>query len=288
MYVLERNRAVEFWHALMGPADPEIAKEEAPDSIRALFGISLQQNAVMGAPDVETAEIQIMSIFASSPPFPTAELPSDPYAYTSETSETHMNGSQRNGSVRSKSSSGSDPISPNGKSPFRARALPSTHASPDIVPRMSRAAALRVGLVDSTAQPRRRLATAESIAKTFDGVPGHKRRESIPVASTAPPAVAPRMTRAASLRLGQSVEPTALVPKGIAKAKSTGAAPLNTFEGVPGHKRRESIPVASTKPPTVQPRTNRSAELRVNKEAAPPSSFNCKSYCVMMHGGDLT
>jgi hypothetical protein len=55
------------------------------------------------------------------------------------------------------------------------------------------------------------------------------------------------------------------------------------FEGVPGHKRRESIKVASTAAPTVAPRPNRSSLLRAQKMAAaagspgpggaPPSSF---------------
>ena len=61
----------------MGPEDPEVAKQEAPNSIRALYGLSKEQNAVMGAPDAETAEIQVLSIFASSPPFPTADLVGD-------------------------------------------------------------------------------------------------------------------------------------------------------------------------------------------------------------------
>jgi hypothetical protein len=279
VYVLERRRAVEVWHALMGPADPEVAKQNAPDSIRALYGISQEQNAVMGAFDVETAEIQIASIFASSPPFPTTELPTDSYpgdVYASDPLEGHVDGSEHAGSVQSKSTDSTARHS-EGKTQFRARTLPPTHVNPDIAPRMSRAAALRIGIVDPSTQQKRYPATAASIAKTFAGVPGHKRTGTIPVASTAPPAVAPRMTRAASLRLGQAVEPTALKPKSIAKAKSTGTVPtaLDTFDGVPGHKRRDTIAVTSTKPPTVQPRTNRSAELRVKKEAAPPSSFNC-------------
>lgn len=279
MYVLERRRAVQVWHTLMGPADPDVAKQEAPNSIRAVFGLCKEQNAVMGAPDAETAEIQIQSIFASSPPFPTTDLPSDPYAYTSDPAQANGSDAPQTESVRSRSSHGTNGTahgSSEGKSAFKARALPPTHASPDIVPRMSRAAALRAGIVDPAAQQRRYPATAESVARTFAGVPGHKRSETITVASTAPPVVAPRMTRAASLRLGQPVAATPMRPKAIEKAKSAGAVPAATFDGVPGHKRRESIAVASTKPPTVQPRSNRSAELRVHKEAAPPSSFNCK------------
>ncbi|KAK7690037.1 hypothetical protein QCA50_006682 [Cerrena zonata] len=149
---------------------------------------------------------------------------------------------------------------------------------------MSRAAALRQGIVLDA--PKRVAATKESLAKTFANVPGHKRSETISVASTAPPAVAPRMTRAASLRLGQkpAEQPrrASLAGAGFAVNGSNGikgaaekkVANGNTFEGVPGHKRRESIQVASTRPPTVAPRLNKSASLRVQKDsAAPPSSF---------------
>jgi hypothetical protein len=47
----------------------------------------------------------------------------------------------------------------------------------------------------------------------------------------------------------------------------------NTFDGVPGHKRRETISVASTAEPVVAPRQNRSAALRAQKEGPPPSAF---------------
>ncbi|KAG5718900.1 Thioredoxin domain-containing protein 3 like protein, partial [Termitomyces sp. T112] len=77
VYVLERRRAVEVWATLMGNADPQVARADAPHSLRALFGNDLAQNAVMGSPDTPTAELQIASIFASSPPFPTTELPAD-------------------------------------------------------------------------------------------------------------------------------------------------------------------------------------------------------------------
>ncbi|KAI0086475.1 hypothetical protein BDY19DRAFT_894627 [Irpex rosettiformis] len=266
VYVLERRRAVEVWHSLMGDVDPDIAREETSNSLRALYGITKDKNAVMGSPDTETAEIQIQSIFASSPPFPSSELPDvgspDPFAsFTSGTDDSR----QRTLSDKSRSS-GSD------KAKFRARPVPATHATPDIVPRMSRAASLRAGIIEE--KPKRFPATPESLKKTFAGVPGHKRAEVIQVASTAPPVVAPRMTRAAALRLGQPVP-----------AKSERRASMNitasateVFDGVPGHKRRESIPVASTRPPTVAPRSNRSAELRVLKDAAsPPSSFQFRS-----------
>ncbi|KAI0768990.1 hypothetical protein BD413DRAFT_86154 [Trametes elegans] len=279
VYVLERRRAVEVWHSLMGDPDPEVARTETPNSIRALYGISAAQNAVMGSTDAQVAEVQIQSIFASSPPFPTTELPDVGHDYdnlpagslrsvSSSVLSALRNGRSENGyatsSVTGTSTNGT------GKPGFKARALPATHAAPDIVPRMSKAAALRVGIpIEHT---KRAPPTKERLAQTFANVPGHKRTETISVASTAPPVVAPRMTRAASLRLGIKPEEK---PR---RAATTGAAaatkdPKTTFDGVPGHKRRETIAVASTRPPTMAPRLNKSATLRQQKEAAPPSSF---------------
>jgi len=133
------------------------------------------------------------------------------------------------------------------------------------------------------------------------------------VASTAPPAIAPRLTKAAALRLGleQPATPpgkkrmsiSGRPPKGVGLGRSINGdvkagSPLtpqkgstasaneadgeeteteatrkkNTFEGVPGHKRRESFSVSSTKPPTITPRLNKSAALR-QEGRPPPSSF---------------
>lgn len=309
----------------MGNPDPEIARQETPNSLRALYGISREQNGIMGSTDSPQAEMQILSIFASSPPFPTHDLPEvDSVGHTQQPTKpttTHSNanftGNLSSAAVSLLESLSIKPLagasSENGYAPstatnpstvggktsngtgngsgkattFKARVLPATHEKPDIAPRMSRAAALRQGIIIDA--PKRVAATKESLAKTFANVPGHKRSETISVASTAPPAVAPRMTRAASLRLGQkpAEQPrrASLAGAGFAVNGSNGVkgaekkvANGNTFEGVPGHKRRESIQVASTRPPTVAPRLNKSASLRVQKDsAAPPSSFMCTS-----------
>lgn len=300
VYVLERRRAVEVWHTVMGDEDPEIARQETPNSIRALYGISKEQNAVMGSPDGPTAEIQVLSIFASSPPFPPTELPDvdsvtggSLRSVSSAVLEALRQGSEINGngyaasSTTNTSTINGDGEMRNRKSSFKARPLPVTHDKPDIVPRMSKAAALRAGIVLDG--PKRVVATKESLAKTFANVPGHKRAEAIPVASTAPPTIAPRMTRAASLRLGQKPAPKPTRPRAStadgdvtngATVKKTAA---ETFEGVPGHKRRESISVASTKAPTVAPRLNKSAALRVQKDSAPPTSFMFRAPSNGMH-----
>jgi hypothetical protein len=280
VYVLERRRSVEVWNTLMGDQDPEIAREDAPTSLRALYGISQHQNGLMGSSDVHIAEIQIASLFASSPPFPTTDLPDERYGSTRSLSSSVLAALQRatldEGYAASSATSttGSNgKLTSNGKPVFRARPVPATTANPDIMPRSTRSAALRAGLaVDKVPSAPRVPPTKERLAQTFANIPGHKRAESIAVASTAAPAIAPRMTRAAALRLGIPPE-----PQSRRRSMSSNDLAKNTFDGVPGHKRRESIAVASVQAPTMAPRLNKSAALRARKSDAPPTSFMCKS-----------
>lgn len=249
---------------------------------------------MMGSPDAATAEIQIASLFASSPPFPATE---DFSGDITDPTLLDLNG----GSMRSITSSVAsalrrDSTSRSGASAtppgvvrtssggFKARVIPNTHDKPSIAPRSSRAADLRAGIITESSDRKVRVApTKEALKQMFMDVPGHKRSGSIAVASTAPPALVPRMTRAAALRLGQTpVEsPSKARRQSLDMAANKEKADLKAmFEGVPGHKRRESIAVASTKAPTMAPRLNKSAALRAQKDAerAPPSSFMCKSF----------
>lgn len=339
VYVLERRRAVQVLLTLM----PSL------------------NDAIIGAKHEEQAEIQIASLFASSPPFPTSDLPAadeelgsndefDPgsvRSFDSAILEALKLGLSAPPGVLTPSSGSSDVRapqfsarpslssngSPNGKQPFRARPLPKTHLTPDISPRTTKAALLRQGLaadgskasplksrmsIASTGRipPRREKENAaekemekERIKRTFAGVPGHKRSETLTVASTAPPTIAPRLTKAAALRLGLA-QPA--LPPGRRRASTAGSVTngkaavsthvpavssqksdvpsdtegegedtetergrerKNIFDGVPGHKRRQSISVASTtEAPSIVPRTNRTAALR-KQGGPPPSSF---------------
>ena len=277
VYVLERRGAVEAWQNLMGDADPEVAREHQPGSLRALYGISAVQNAIMGSPDNETAEIQIASLFASSPPFPVSDLP-DSGSMRSENSSVlralRVSASSEAGYSQSTATNPSTVgESKRSRPSFKARPLPSTHVKPDIVPRTTKAASLRAGVpVEQKPSGPRRPLSKEALAKTFANVPGHKRTGTIVVASTAPPVVAPRMTRAASLRLGQQPPQKPMRSTTSDTAARTRRVTEGTFDGVPGHKRRETISVASTKAPTVAPRTNKSAALRAMKDNTPPPS----------------
>jgi hypothetical protein len=295
VYVLERRRAIEVWNTIMGDADPQIAREQSPSSLRALYGITRDQNAIMGSPDVEIAEIQIASLFVSSPPYPISNLPEEYSASLRSVSSTLPSHSPRRVQTSNSGHSAAGSSATNGtqqRTPFKAREIPISHVSPTIVPRTTRAADLRAGVtppkVERSPGPRTP-PSKEAQQKMFANIPGHKRSSVIAVASTAPPVVAPRMTRAASLRISGAPPPRPVRPKPIitlaqAKAKAQEEARVaavlkeaqaRTFDGVPGHKRRESFSVASTKAPAVSPRQNRAAVLRTSKDTPPPSSYQC-------------
>lgn len=340
VYILERRRAVQVLLTLM----PSL------------------NDAIIGAKHEEQAEIQIASLFASSPPFPTSDLPAsddelvsndefDPGSVRSidsailEALKLGLNAppgiftpSSGSSDARTPQFSARPSLSSNGspyeKQQFRARPLPKTHLTPDISPRTTKAALLRQGLAadGSKASPlKSRMSTAstgriplprrekenaaekemekERIKRTFAGVPGHKRSDTLTVASTAPPTITPRLTKAAALRLGlaQPALPpgrrrasmagsvtdgkVAISANGPAVSSQTSCSPSdaggegedteterrrerkNIFDGVPGHKRRQSIPVTSTtEAPSIVPRTNKTAALR-KQGGPPPSSF---------------
>ena len=299
----------------MGDADPQVARQVSPTSLRALYGINMEQNAVIGSLDVDTAEIQIASLFVSSPPFPTSDLPSDystdrnalttdSLRSTSSSLVSSSNNTQPplSFSTSTTSASGHSPAgsssrtngSSSRRTSFKAREIPPSHVMPTISPRTTRAADLRAGIVQPKIERSpgpRTPPSKEAMRRMFEDVPGHKRRESIPVASTLAPTISPRMSRAASLRISGAPPPRPIRPKPIitlAQAKAKAAeeerakaalkeAQARTFQGVPGHKRRESISVASTAAPTISPRPNKSAQLRASKDAGPPSSYQCTS-----------
>jgi hypothetical protein len=303
VYVLSRSRAASALTALVGPADPLAARKSDPESLRALYGANRWENGVWVTRDEASAERVVGELFAGSPIMDFSDLPS---VNGSPDRRKLRKASSRTSSIRSDytASTGTKGLSVSGsraslsvpgqtaKPGFKARPVPSM-AAPSISPRTTRASALRAGNAGAAPPPRARQSQEER-DRTFEGVPGHKRRESFSIASTAPPVIVPRPNRSAQLRaqkLADDADPKAARRRSmieIPAAKDKRHAPLSpeeaeqknraTFEGIPGHKRRESIAVASTAPPTVAPRVNRSSMLRAQKlagggSAGPPSSF---------------
>ncbi|XP_009574527.1 PREDICTED: thioredoxin domain-containing protein 3 [Fulmarus glacialis] len=61
--ILTKENAVEEWRQLMGPSDPEVAKETSPESIRAQFAQDILSNAVHGSSTREHALKSIECVF---------------------------------------------------------------------------------------------------------------------------------------------------------------------------------------------------------------------------------
>jgi Nucleoside diphosphate kinase len=298
IYVLERPRAAEVLRSVMGDEDPEDARINSPNSLRAVYGADRVDNAFGCAIDPTAVDV----LFASSPVWSPGELPElngKDYS-TIRSVNTAFLAALRQGSTPEEGSDaamyanlvrrGSNPGSatssvgtprtcdkspaPNGKTPFKARPIPATNAPGAVQPRMTKAAALRMGIAIPT-ENRRHSLDPGAFQKQYEGnVPGYKRNITVQVASIAPPTIVPRATRASQLREGKVVD--------VPRRQSLDIPRENTFEGVPGHKRRETLAVASTKPPTMAPRPNRSALLRQQKlETPPPSSYMCKSITLL-------
>lgn len=61
--VLSKPNAIMGWRAMIGPTDPEEAKSENPNSLRALFGKSALENALHGSSDKDHALQEIEQMF---------------------------------------------------------------------------------------------------------------------------------------------------------------------------------------------------------------------------------
>ncbi|KAM9342247.1 thioredoxin domain-containing protein 6 [Pholidichthys leucotaenia] len=101
MLVLTKENAVEEWRAMMGPTDPNKAKETSPQSLRARFAVDILHNSVHGSSNEWDAEEKIRFIFGDI--CTDAELPGNGETdrnisanenYSSADKDTGMSGTQ--------------------------------------------------------------------------------------------------------------------------------------------------------------------------------------------------
>ena len=55
--------AIRYWRSTLGPTDPVVARNDAPNSIRALFGTDTTYNAAHGSDSPEAANRVSWKIF---------------------------------------------------------------------------------------------------------------------------------------------------------------------------------------------------------------------------------
>jgi len=77
--VLARKDAISHWREVIGPTQTAKARDERPESIRALFGTDNQRNAVHGSDSVESAGREIHFFFPDAiiEPLPTSQEAQD-------------------------------------------------------------------------------------------------------------------------------------------------------------------------------------------------------------------
>lgn len=66
--VLEKVGAIDEWQLLLGPEDPELARDIAPNSLRAKFGKSLVNNAIYASESPEKATVDLKLLFPAAFP----------------------------------------------------------------------------------------------------------------------------------------------------------------------------------------------------------------------------
>ena len=157
-------------------------------------------------------------------------------------------------------------------SAFKARPAPSR--APSSQPRLTKAAALRLGISTASETPSKRretLGTAERAA--ID----RQRRQSAATGSIASdrlvapgtPKNGPRQTRASMLRAGQ--DPSASRISRSEKKEVDFSRGVEDGRRTPGSKPRPSAPVASVSKPKIEPRMSKAAMLRMGIEVPSPA-----------------
>ncbi|PWZ00149.1 hypothetical protein BCV70DRAFT_105641 [Testicularia cyperi] len=160
------------------------------------------------------------------------------------------------------------------KTCFRARPAPASTAKPTIQPRLSKAAALRMGVEYAPASPRPASVTPVNGNVGISGVP---RSDPKLPASLRAPTIAPRLNKAAVARTKPSTVLPSPSPQPASRSQADPSRSTSSagrlrkevdFSNTPGHKRTGSIAVASTAAPLIPPRQNRASMSRLQSHSA--------------------
>ncbi|CAO1629246.1 unnamed protein product [Parajaminaea phylloscopi] len=158
---------------------------------------------------------------------------------------------------------------------FKARPIPASIAAPKVQPRLSRAAALRMG-IELPAVPVRVTKAATEADTGPVGISGLPKAAVALPKSLAAPSIQPRANRASLAR----TTGTSINPSSQATREGSPARPRKQvdFSSTPGHKRQSLLPkgeqsaVASLAKPTIAPRQNRASLARAAGGLAPAES----------------
>ncbi|KAN0059844.1 hypothetical protein ACQY0O_008418 [Thecaphora frezii] len=243
------------------------------NGLRKTYGV----DAFYGSPDEEAAEAQIsfcfpeLSRYAASAAagegdtlYGRAGSPSEA-AYGRRTLRHSSGfGSGARPKLSGASARSSERCDSEASKEFRARPVPSTTHRASIQPRLSKAAALRMG-VELSEAPVRRASEDGSLRSSSShegplGISGLPKAEVPLPASLRPPTVTPRLNRAAAARTKSD---------GAATFTSSMAAKVRErkevdYSNTPGHKRNSVISVASTAAPAIAPRQTRASMGRIS------------------------
>lgn len=179
--------------------------------------------------------------------------------------------------------SGASLAAGSGGQSIKPRPVPATNKVPSSQPRLTKTAALRLG-VDLPPSPR-----AQAVQSKVDDampVPKNRRISVVVPKSLSQPSIVPRSNKAAALRVLPVDASTSVETRSLPKVRETSTTAQRSqnhrLENAPGHNssRRESIVVASTAAPTILVRGTKTSAIRTGEPVLPTAGSRSKASSV--------
>ncbi|GAA5872496.1 hypothetical protein JCM3774_006838 [Rhodotorula dairenensis] len=262
---------------LVRSPSPEPESEPEPETTAA--------NAVDGVAQDEGAGTQTCDLVQE--PVPDAEASMETAPLRSRVSSAQSNRSKASSTRPVAAAATTTTTSTAG---FKARPAPSLASKPSIQPRMTKAAALRLGIAlpppPAPATPRRSALASPSMDPAAGRTPQSSSTPGPTLRSLAEPTITPRLTKTAALRLGQS-DPTAssgrdssstTTPRVRQSISTAERAALDRARRQSALGAAGSLSAATSAPaPRVEVKMSRAALLRQGLEAGQGPRTNARS-----------